>query len=123
MVSPFRFCRSFGRLSDQADVLEAELAAGFQNVQYLAIVDRTITLDGDLAVRVLACEGGANGGVVFRAVWELTKPGPEPAALARGDFRPVDLRWDGKTEASLAAQLSQAVGGLAGEITAAMAGK
>ena len=73
-----------------------------------------------LSVRILACEGGANGQVVFRAVWELSSTGPDPATLGRGDFRPADLRWDGKSEGSLAAQLSQAVAGLAQEIAAAV---
>ena len=79
-------------------------------------------VDLQLAVRVLACEGAASGAVDFRAVWELTpgaangdgKPG------ARGDFRAADLRWDGKSEASLAAQLSQAVSALAAEIAGAL---
>jgi uncharacterized protein len=73
-----------------------------------------------LSVRVLACEGEANGSVAFRAVWELATIEPKPAAVAHGDFRPTDLRWDGKSEVSLAAQLSQAVAGLAGEISAAL---
>ncbi|MGH7957569.1 MAG: PqiC family protein [Opitutaceae bacterium] len=77
----------------------------------------------NLGVRVLACEGGANGEVVFRAVWEVATTGAPATAIARGDFRPADLRWDGKTEASLAAQLSQAVAGLAGEIAGAIGRK
>ncbi len=78
--------------------------------------------DYTLSVRVLACEGGARGTVDFRAVWDITptstNASPKPAA--HGDYRPTDLRWDGKSEASLAAQLSQAVSGLAGEIAAAL---
>ena len=73
-----------------------------------------------LSVRVLACEGTASGGVAFRAVWVLAGTDPKVVPVAHGDFRPVDLRWDGKSEASLAAQLSQAVVGLAGEIAVAM---
>ena len=74
-----------------------------------------------LSVRVLACEGGADGSVYFRAVWELTKAGADTKgeALGRGDFRAQNLRWDGKSEASVARQLSAAVGALAAEITAA----
>ena len=81
-----------------------------------------VTYDYQLTVRVLACEGAGGGGVVFRAVWELTpeKKEANPGTAASGDFRPADLRWDGKTEASLAAQLSQAVAGLAAEIAAAL---
>jgi uncharacterized lipoprotein YmbA len=79
--------------------------------------------DYALNVRVLSCEGEANGSVVFRAVWELAPSGEKSAGSARGDYRPADLRWDGKSEASLAAKLSEAVSGLAGEIAAAMAKK
>lgn len=76
-----------------------------------------------LTVRVLACEGGEDGSVFFHAVWELAAPGAEGGAAVRGDFRPANLRWDGKTEGSLAAQLSEGVAGLAGEIAAALAKK
>ena len=72
--------------------------------------------DYTLNVRVLACEGATNGGVVFRAVWEVATTGEKAGVKARGEFRPVDLRWDGKSEASLAAKLSEAVSGLAAEI-------
>lgn len=77
-----------------------------------------------LTVRVLACEGGADGAVFFRAAWELVplaqgeKPAGEPR---RGEFRAENLRWDGKNEASLAAQLSVAVAGLAQQIGGALA--
>jgi uncharacterized lipoprotein YmbA len=73
-----------------------------------------------LSVRVLACEGGADGMVLFRAAWELAPAGGKTGAGKGGEFRAADLRWDGKTEASLAAQLSVAVAGLAGEIAAAL---
>lgn len=72
--------------------------------------------DREVAVRVLACEGGADGDVRFRAVWEVLGPGPKPAVIARGGFDATDLRWDGKDEAELVAKLSEAVAGLAGEI-------
>ena len=68
---------------------------------------------------MLACEGQANGDVVFRAVWELTATNAG-ASSRSGDFRAQGLRWDGKHEGSLAAALSQAVAGLAGEIAAAL---
>ena len=73
-----------------------------------------------LSARVLACEGGANGDVIFRAIWDVRTNDPKPAPVAHGEYRSTDLRWDGKSEASLAAQLSQAVAGLAGEIAAAL---
>lgn len=77
--------------------------------------------DQVLSVRVLACEGGADGSVLFRAAWELVPAGKGPGGpVQRGDFRAGGLRWDGKTEASLAAQLSAAVAALAGEVSAAL---
>ncbi|HEY1108299.1 MAG TPA: ABC-type transport auxiliary lipoprotein family protein [Opitutaceae bacterium] len=74
-----------------------------------------------LSVRVLACEGTTQGAVVFRAAWDLTTS--EGKVIGSGDYRPTDLRWDGKSEAALAGQLSQAVIGLAGEIAAGVAKK
>lgn len=76
--------------------------------------------DYTLNVRVLACEGLTNGGVAFRAVWDLTSTGAKPTLKARGDFRANNLRWDGKSEAALAARLSEAVAGLAAEIAAGL---
>jgi len=76
--------------------------------------------DFSVSVRVLSCEGSTNGTVMFRAIWELSTTGAKAALVSGGDYRPVDLRWDGKSEASLAAALSQAVAGLAAEIATAL---
>lgn len=76
--------------------------------------------DYALSVRVLACEGDTAGSVLFRAVWELSRMGENGAPVAGGDFRAANLRWDTRTESSLAAQLSQAVAGLAAEIAGAL---
>ena len=72
-----------------------------------------------LAVRVLACEGASDGSVIFRAAWELTG-GASPAA---GEFAASGLRWDVKSEGSLATQLGAAVQSLAEEVAAAAARK
>jgi uncharacterized lipoprotein YmbA len=108
-----------------ARVLREELLArGAASAVVSSSVRRTAGgADLDLSVRVLACEGGPGGTVAFRAVWELAKTESKTTALARGDFRAADLRWDGKNEASLVAQLSQAIAGLAAEISAALAAK
>ena len=74
----------------------------------------------ELQVRVLACEGAADGNVLFRAVWEITKVSEKREAGLRGDYRASDLRWDGKNEAELAAKLSEAIAGLAAEIATAL---
>lgn len=72
-----------------------------------------------LAVRVLACEGASDGAVIFRAAWELTG-GASPAT---GEFVAVGLRWDVKSEGSLATQLGAAVVSLAEEVAAAASRK
>jgi hypothetical protein len=62
----------------------------------------------------------ADGSVVFRARWELAPSADRSVPPARGDFRAADLHWNGKDEAALAARLSEAVAGLAGEIAGAL---
>lgn len=76
--------------------------------------------DYTLVVRVLACEGGTDGAVHFRAVWELATTGLAPKLAARGDVQPAGLRWDGKSEGALAAQLSKAVAILAEDVAAGL---
>ncbi|NBW62477.1 MAG: hypothetical protein EBR33_04600 [Synechococcaceae bacterium WB4_1_0192] len=65
-----------------------------------------------LAVRILACEGGAEGAVIFRAGWDLSGA----VAPVSGEFSSDGLRWDGKSEESLASLLGEAVDALAREI-------
>jgi uncharacterized protein len=121
--------REFARWGEPLDVgigrvLREELlgSGAFAAVSAAGSRREALAADYALSVRVLACEGGASGTALFRAVWDLTKRAAEaaPQTVAHGDFRPTDLRWDGKSEASLAAVLSQAVAGLAAEISAAV---
>jgi uncharacterized lipoprotein YmbA len=77
--------------------------------------------DLELTVRVLAAEGTTAGEVNFRAVWDLTTIGPNREPKAHGDYRAANLKWDGHSEAALVARLSEAVAGLAAEISAAVA--
>jgi uncharacterized lipoprotein YmbA len=95
--------------------LVARGAAGTVLASGLRATD--VEYDATLVVRVLACEGGANGSVDFRAVWELATTGNAPRVVARGDVQPADLRWDGKSEGALVAQLSRAVGALADDVS------
>lgn len=74
----------------------------------------------ELRVRVLAAEGGEGGAVVFRAAWELATTAVKREIVARGDFQPAGLRWDGKNEAQIAARISEAIAGLAAEVSAAV---
>ena len=104
-------------------VLREELLARGAASAVLAAGLRAVDVDYDfeLTVRVLACEGGANGAIHFRAAWELSTAGVKPGMVAQGDFHPTDLKWDGKSEAALASRLSEAVAALSGEIAAALA--
>lgn len=79
-----------------------------------------VNYDFELIVRVLACEGEAGGAVKFRAVWELAGAVAPNTIVARGDFHGPAANWDGKSEASLAARLSEAVVALAAEIAGAL---
>jgi uncharacterized lipoprotein YmbA len=79
-----------------------------------------VRYDRELKIRVLAAEGTAAGGVIFRARWELLTVGVTPERVAGGEYRAADLTWDGRTEATLVAKLSEAVAGLAGEIATAL---
>lgn len=120
--------REFARWGESLDVgigrvLREELLARRVVSAVLPSTARTpgmgIGYEYVLSVRVLACEGAADGRVLFRAVWELAPIDPH-AKPSRGEAGAANLRWDGKTEASLAAQLSVAVAGLAGEIAGAV---
>lgn len=75
----------------------------------------------DVTVRVLACEGDADGRVDFEAQWRVTGVTPGQGATTRGNFRAADLRWKPGDDASLAAALSRAVAGLAAAIAPAVA--
>jgi uncharacterized lipoprotein YmbA len=70
----------------------------------------------EILVRVLACEGLADGGVDFRAVWEISSTTANAGAPVRGEYRATNLKWTPRHEATLAAALSQAVAGLANDI-------
>jgi uncharacterized lipoprotein YmbA len=104
-------------------VLREELLSRGAASAVLASGLRAVDVDYDyeLTVRVLACEGGTDGAVYFRAVWDLSTTGTAPKVATHGDYRASGLRWDGKNETSLAAELSQAVAALSGEIATGLA--
>lgn len=99
--------------------LVARGAAGAVLAAGLRAVD--VEYDYTLVVRVLSCEGGVNGTIYFRTVWELSTVGANPRPVARGEVQPADLRWDGKNEGALAAELSKAIGLLAEDIAGGIA--
>lgn len=99
--------------------LVARGAAGTVLAAGLRAVD--VEYDYTLVVRVLACEGGANGSIYFRTVWELSTTGTNARQVARGEVQPTDLHWDGKNEGALAGELSKAIGLLAEDIAGGIA--
>jgi uncharacterized lipoprotein YmbA len=122
----------FREFARWGEALEAGLARTLREhllavdtVAQVAVVPFSLELvrDYDVAVRVLACEGDADGRVHFRAAWELWSVGAGADIVERGDYVATGVTWDGRTEASLAAGLSRAVAGLSAEISAALAGQ
>lgn len=103
-------------------VLREDLVARGAAGAVMAVGVRSVDVEYEysLLVRVLACEGGANGSIYFRATWELSTAGANPKSVARGEVQPTDLRWDGKNEGSLAAELSKAVSLLAEDVAAGL---
>ncbi|MEO6245480.1 MAG: PqiC family protein [Opitutaceae bacterium] len=104
-----------------ARVLSAELAARGAPVATGGIKAGPADQKIELRVRVLTCEGVADGAVRFHATWELHAIGG--VAARNGDYQPTTLRWDGRNETTLAAALSEAIAGLAAEIAPAMVKK
>ena len=120
--------REFARWSEPleqgiARVLREELVSrgAASSVAISGVRAANRPFDYELGLRVLACEGTAGGDVVFRAAWELIPAGGKNApAVARGDFNAQGLKWDGKNETQLVAELSKAVSSLAGDIAAGL---
>ena len=71
------------------------------------------SLDCDVLIRILACEGVrmANGtsSIRFAATWEVRAVGTNSAAAERGGFTEGKVIWDGKSYAQLAERLSDAI--------------
>ena len=80
------------------------------------------SLDCEVAIRVLSCEGVrvANGGgsVRFEATWEVRPVGTNSVAAKRGGFIAEAVAWDGKDYGQLAGRLSEAMAAAANAIVA-----
>lgn len=66
-----------------------------------------------ISIRVLACEGSRTdhrGSAEFKAVWEITRRGPQPDVVAGGVFRPPPAAWHPGDYSQLARQLSLDLG-------------
>jgi len=71
------------------------------------------TLDYEVAVRVVACEGvrveGATSSTRFAVAWQTRPLGKNPTATECGVFAPDPTPWDGKDYGLLAEGLSEAI--------------
>ena len=71
------------------------------------------TLDYEIMVRVLACEGvraeNGNGSIRFTMLWETWSRGTNSTLLKRGAFTASPGSWDGKDYGALALALSEAI--------------
>ncbi|HTB81411.1 MAG TPA: ABC-type transport auxiliary lipoprotein family protein [Opitutaceae bacterium] len=100
-------------------VLRAKLAASAQVVVYPFRSDAPRNYD--VRVQVLACEGTADGGVVFSATFEIFAPGA--GAGVQHAFTAEPVKWDGRDYAKLAELLGTDAAQLADAIAAALPAK
>lgn len=82
------------------------------------------TLDCEVAIRVLACEGvrvehGTNS-IRFAVTWQVRSLGKNPALAQHGVFAPDAAPWDGKDYGRLAEGLSEAIARLSTTIAASL---
>ena len=80
------------------------------------------SLDCEVAIRILACEGvrAANGGgsIRFEATWEVRSLRASPVTTKRGGFTAEAVAWDGKDYGQLAGRLSEAMAAAANALAA-----
>lgn len=100
-------------------VLRAKLAASAQVVVYPFRSDAPRNCD--VRVQVLACEGTADGGVVFSATFEVFAPGA--GAGVPHAFTAEPVKWDGRDYAKLAELLGADAAQLGDAIVAALPAK
>ncbi len=75
-----------------------------------------VARDCDVTVRIIRCEGSADGAVRFAAAYEIVAADGSGKVVAGGAFTAPDAAWDGKDFGALAVALSEGVGGLAERI-------
>lgn len=80
------------------------------------------TLDYEVTVRILACEGGraTNGpsSIRFAATWEVRSVGSRSPLTKHGRFTPDPLAWDGQSYGQLAERLSEVIAALSKTVVA-----
>jgi len=101
-----------------ARVLRERLSATAQVVSYPFTLEQA--RDYDVRVRVQACEGTSDGGVVFSATFEIYAAGANGALVAQNVFTAEPVKWDGSDYAGLAQLLAADATKLADAISAAL---
>jgi uncharacterized lipoprotein YmbA len=103
-----------------------ETLSGAPNVETVTLTSHgDDTLDYEVAVRLLACEGvrvaKAAGTIRFAVTWEVRSVGKTSRPTKRGVFTAVPVAWDGKDYGQLAQRLSEAIAGASNVIAADLA--
>jgi uncharacterized protein len=103
-------------------VMKETLSAA-RNVESVALnLHADDSLDYDVAIRILACEGmrveNGNSSIRFAMEWEVRPVVSSSKAIKRGGFTADVAHWDGKDYGQLARRLSEAIAG-AGKALAA----
>ena len=103
-----------------------ETLSGAPNVETVTLTSRgDDTLDYEVAIRLLACEGvrvGKGAGTIrFTVTWGVRSVGKNSTPTKRGVFTAVPVAWDGKDYGQLAQRLSEAIAGASNMIAADLA--
>ncbi|HWZ95935.1 MAG TPA: PqiC family protein [Opitutaceae bacterium] len=99
-------------------VLRERLSATAQVLAYPFTLEQV--RDYDVRVRMQACEGTSDGGVVFSATFEIYAAGANGALVTQGAFTADPAKWDGRDYARLAGLVSADATKLADAIAAAL---
>jgi uncharacterized lipoprotein YmbA len=99
-------------------VLRERLSAKAQVLAYPFTTEQV--RDYDVRVRVQACEGTSDGGVVFSATFEIYAAGANGALVAQNTFTAEPAKWNGSDYAKLAGLISADATKLADAIAAAL---
>jgi len=101
-----------------ARVLRERLSATAQVLAYPFTTEQA--RDYDVRVRVQACEGTSDGGVIFFATFEIYAAGANGALVAQNTFTAEPAKWTGGDYAKLAGLISADATELADAIAAAL---
>ena len=93
-----------------------ETRSSARNVEHVALNSHgDDTLDYEVAIRVLACEGvrdvNGNSSIRFAVTWEARSVEKNATVTKRGVFTADPVAWNGKDYGQLAERLSEAIAG------------